>query len=128
MAARGVMATKADQPKARRKPKCGKRQDASRRNLAASVASASRWTRTINPLIKSHRTWFPKWLIGKRLGDSGPRRAPNAHQAQNSPVLDQDLAKIVGRWRELLPAIRAGIIAMIEVGLPQVVEPTAMEG
>jgi hypothetical protein len=84
------------------------------RPVTDSVGSAPRWTRTINPLIKS-----PSAKNSKLIQVNGLRRSLHevAHllptdARQGRPSLD--LAAVVEAWPHLPEAIRAGILAMVQ--------------
>ncbi len=89
------------------------------RPVTDSVGSAPRWTRTINPLIKSQRADSSKGRIsiGLRLPPESVA-APLPHDIRQSEPADADLAALVEAWPRLPEAIRAGILAMVRTCKP----------
>ena len=79
--------------------------------MTDAVESASRRTRTYNPLIKSQ-------TIDRRNPNQGNEKErkpitlahPLPYEASNQPI---DLAEVVDTWPSLPEALKAGILAMI---------------
>ena len=54
--------------------------------------------------------------------NSGSKSAPNAGGFASAQATDHDLAAVIESWSTLPVAIKAGILAMVKVGLPPTVE------
>jgi hypothetical protein len=82
--------------------------------LSDSDANAPRWTRTINPLIKSQ--------LPPDLEPPAPQRlttyqdSPCPSLAHQSTTADPDLALVVERWPSLSATLRARIVKLAAKG------------
>jgi hypothetical protein len=78
----------------------------------SSGVNAPRWTRTINPLIKSQRS-----ESHNQSSHNGLRIATTPvshHIPTDSCQIDPDLAAVIEAWDRLPEAVRAGIVAMVK--------------
>lgn len=93
------------------KPLPEKGLDASHRMESDGAASASRRTRTFNPLIKSQPT------DSRKPHDSGSFRVVGPELAHHLPIgakIDPDLKRVVDAWPHLPKAIRRAVMALVD--------------
>jgi len=86
--------------------------DASVRLDSRPCVNAPRWTRTINPLIKSQLSGPRNASSGNGLRISTPAVAH--HLPTDICKNDPDLHLVASVWGRLPEAVRAGIVAMVK--------------